>query len=663
MTAREKPLFALAEQLDSLQLADAKQEALTAYLQETVDTLEAQRNSTKPSPDALLPEEETEPSSTEDESATDEEHVFLDWITKRSMQVSKKPLERLPCANVKAEEDWRCDKEGKMACTACKLVSYCSKECQREHWRHHKQDCKDPIRFLDWKPAWIRGSRTPIFTSNSAARAITEEQRQFGLGLQIWGTIPAMDTLNLANNEGVSASQSNLALAYVASGDLKNVLRTVNELPSDFSGELTVLVNDHDPIVALRNVLLLMILGNIENINQAADIALHLWASTFIQTQHTLIYSRASLEFKQALQKDDLFSIKIGNNSTVSGMVSEVTKDILPHYTHYDMPFEEASTELDRVRFEPTRVDRHHRIYCRLEPSHRLSFLEYRRFGIVFPFGAPHSMSAPNKFLFSPDGQWLQDDMASPLESWNVEDVIAGGKAHGAQSADLYGCLYFYLSDQLRTFARRLRKFKISFKVLTEDVRDLSKNLTTGLYESIGLPKDTVFDRIDVSDMIDAEFVGIPNILEDWAPFLNKANQYSAILGHSTSWVPKQHNSQPGDADIKLLTPLLIKMDRIGGQNNSHPDLMPAWFKYYVALYDNSSAFEEYLKKQGTDEAMSKAGVKRRSKHTVIPQRIGARVGDPANALPYFPTDDAWYWNVHVGQALLSERFVEFGLA
>lgn len=37
------------------------------------------------------------------------------------------PLERLPCANVEVEKNRICQLEGTMACSACKLVSYCSK--------------------------------------------------------------------------------------------------------------------------------------------------------------------------------------------------------------------------------------------------------------------------------------------------------------------------------------------------------------------------------------------------------------------------------------------------------------------------------------------------------------------------------------------------------
>lgn len=67
-----------------------------------------------------------------------------------------------------------------------------------------------------------------------------------------------------------------------ASGDLRNVIHTVNGLPENYSGQLTVLLNDGDTFVTLRNLLILQILGTVQDKRVAADTALHLWYSTFI---------------------------------------------------------------------------------------------------------------------------------------------------------------------------------------------------------------------------------------------------------------------------------------------------------------------------------------------------------------------------------------------
>ena len=49
------------------------------------------------------------------------------------------------------------------------------------------------------------------------------------------------------------------------------------------------------------------------------------------------------------------------------------------------------------------------------------------------------------------------------------------------------------------------------------------------------------------------------------------------------------------------------------------PSLFPALWKYFVAIYDNSDAFSKYLKKQGTEDAARKAGIKLKSQHTIVP--------------------------------------------
>ena len=60
-------------------------------------------------------------------------------------------------------------------------------------------------------------------------------------------------------------------------------------------------------------------------------------------------------------------------------------------------------------------------MYAKLRPSHRVAFQEFRRFGIVLPFGAPNAhFNVPNPSLFSPEGKWLQTDYADPLMGWEL---------------------------------------------------------------------------------------------------------------------------------------------------------------------------------------------------------------------------------------------------
>ena len=76
------------------------------------------------------------------------------------------------------------------------------------------------------------------------------------------------------------------------------------------------------------------------------------------------------------------------------------------------------------MRTAPSRRDYRDRMYAGLKPSHRVAFQEYRRFGIVLPFGAINAhFNVPNRSLFSPTGRWLQTDYADPLEGWELVNL------------------------------------------------------------------------------------------------------------------------------------------------------------------------------------------------------------------------------------------------
>lgn len=96
-----------------------------------------------------------------------------------------------------------------------------------------------------------------------------------------------------------------------ASGDIRNVIRTVNALPNDYSGQLTVLLNDLDGVVVARNLLLLAVLGSIDNPSHAAEIALHLWYSAFIPETHVTVLHRIILDIIGQIVEGDSFSLQL----------------------------------------------------------------------------------------------------------------------------------------------------------------------------------------------------------------------------------------------------------------------------------------------------------------------------------------------------------------
>lgn len=162
------------------------------------------------------------------------------------------------------------------------------------------------------------------------------------------------------------------------------------------------------------------------------------------------------------------------------------------------------------------------------------------------------------------------------FNNWNyrIPAIIEAGKAHGARREDLYGCLYFYLSDQLRVFAERLRRFHIEIRMFNEDASDLSQMIRRGHLSKSGVLPSTKFDRIEVSNIIDAEYVGIPGVLETWGPFL-KETKHATLIGSSMNWPMRQKGADASSVDentTSLLTKRLLKKVNVSNPcNQRHP--------------------------------------------------------------------------------------------
>jgi hypothetical protein len=128
------------------------------------------------------------------------------------------------------------------------------------------------------------------------------------------------------------------------------VLLTVNALPLDYSGQLTIVLNDITPPVTLRNLLLLSILAQGHDIKQAADVALHAWYSAFVPGEyHVQILSHA-VKFIQTCESDSTFSMQLGNRVSLKGALSKndlllLASTMMSQYTTAD-----ANEEMHRVR-------------------------------------------------------------------------------------------------------------------------------------------------------------------------------------------------------------------------------------------------------------------------------------------------------------------------
>lgn len=141
----------------------------------------------------------------------------------------------------------------------------------------------------------------------------------------------------------------------------------------------------------------------------------------------------------------------------------------------------------------------------------------------------------------------------------SIPAIIATGKAHGAHPEDIYGCLYFFLREELRTFASRLRTFSSSFTILSVHACQLPRVIHENLLSEFKLPSSIKFDRIDVSNILDANYVGLRDVLTLWGPLL-EGSRSAAIVGYFMNWAIFQNAGSATTADGDVMKRLVLRV-------------------------------------------------------------------------------------------------------
>ncbi|KIY66936.1 hypothetical protein CYLTODRAFT_444342 [Cylindrobasidium torrendii FP15055 ss-10] len=585
------------------------------------------------------------------------------------------PIGIISCANYNLRERRFCNKAGTRACSECKLVKYCGHACQMQHWRQHKRDCNNILNSEIWKPDWILEGRIPSFIT------ATESHTQFGFGMILWGNMPAVDILNLAHNEGLDSARD-FSLLFAACGDLRNVIRTVNELPDDYSGELSIVLNDFNPFIMARNLIILLILTTIETLDTetACEHALHLWYSIF-QPQSYIndVAYHITRQITKLIPNPDV-PLKLTATSTLQCHFDRETWGVLgKNIVNSDLQPTDASNAFNAVMNTPERVDYAHRYYAKLKPSHRLAAARWRAHGLVLPFGevnAHHNI--PNSWFFHQDerGQINLNfsDQANPLHGWDLESILEAGKAHGVPESDILGAGFFYIKDQLMEFARRLRRFKVKFTLFDDNALILPKVMAS---EPL-VPK--AFDRIEVSNIVDVNYCKVAPVLDTFGPLLRSTNPHATLVGLFMNWTLEKPTSGSAASGLSPKDKFSRSLDRMDKQlpgfskdllmrsaKNMMGSLRPtideniSHIMHNIdAFHDSSREFLEFLGRFGAPKAARKAGLRMRQINTIVPPRLYAPLGSRFDAVVEVKDEEHWYLMATVDGCTFNERYVEW---
>ncbi|KZP04276.1 hypothetical protein FIBSPDRAFT_767683 [Athelia psychrophila] len=423
------------------------------------------------------------------------------------------------------------------------LVKYCGKACQLAHWSKHRQDCRHPQLKADWQPAWVTENRSPAFIGGGPP--ITQFGRRANQNATyVWGNVTAIDCLNVARNEGSAARSADFKLCFAASGDIRNLVQTINGLPSDYSGKCDILFNDKNSIVANRNwIILYTLLQPTIPIPGAADLAAHFMYSAALSPVASAHLNRcvSILYGQQIIQDGQTFAMGSlptrGEGALHMMAITEEMKDFLrmPLSTY---KFEDAMKSMHSAMLHPSRVDYRDRHLDGLTPGHRMAWTRHTQTGVLGPHSADTThLIEPNRLLFDADGEWLTLDNANPLQGWDVSAVLASGQRHGINPQDIYGCLFFHVKDEFEEFARRIERFNINIHLTQLDARVVSRMIPQDFIKPFS---SGCFDRIETSNL--ADYIGPTDVIDCWAPLLNRRNKHATLLMYFMNW----HVRQPG---------------------------------------------------------------------------------------------------------------------
>ncbi|KAF5534428.1 hypothetical protein FPHYL_13431 [Fusarium phyllophilum] len=389
----------------------------------------------------------------------------------------------LPCANC-STDGISCKNTGKSSCANCRLVVYCSSECQIAHWPIHKIDCKSALNSDTWKPGWILQNRTPAFAPGGQV----PPNKSLGGDTWIFGSVPALDVLKLDGNEGESY-QGKLSLLFAASGDLRNVVKTIAQLPPSGAQPIDITINDRDLNIVGRNAIILLIALTSDDDKQAVDCIIHMWYSSFIRKSDQVVLEQRIRPLIQA--------------------VCDKTKD---------KPANRILGKTWAVTLAESQRDFLDRVYVFLPPSHRVAKQRFHEDGVLQPFGAGRGeFTVPNPTLFHSPFSWPMEYSCEPLHGWPAKDVEM--TQHGPATSDIYGRLFSYLCSVLKDFMSRMANKRISFQLLHLNANDLLDHLRKGS-----------FDRIEVSSISDKFYLGVNMTVAMMAPLLRS----STVNPHAT---------------------------------------------------------------------------------------------------------------------------------
>ncbi|CZR50286.1 uncharacterized protein PAC_00158 [Phialocephala subalpina] len=513
-----------------------------------------------------------------------------------------------------------CERQGERACGNCLLLVYCGPECQKAHWPQHKKVCKSPMSKESWRPAWDLEGREPPWAATAVRKNL---HNPFGENKYLWGNTPALDVLNLEQNEGLG-HQEDLSLLFAASGDWRHVVKTIASLPDGITHQIRITMNDLDFHVVARNTILLLLAlttTSTSTIEQTAEVLIHVWYSSSIPSS---VMSTLQDRVKPLIAE---VCKKIANKSPDSilgktwdfpaGQTFRLVlkkKDWLQLLGFFEVPeglsWEEAARIRKAVTLAPERVDYRDRWYFKETlPFMRIAKQRFQEDGMLLPFGHPRiGFNTPNPTLFRNSKTWPMDDKSEPSCGWPIMDVQ---RTSSPAPRDWYGKLFVHLHEVLRRFQGNLKKVRVNFVLYNVNVKELPQHLHMNKYS-----------RIETANICDGGYLGIRNTLDILSPFLQspRENPHATFITtfiNAVKEAVKRGNPMDENPNMEFLLKYLAPPRIMPFAAEHDANMLRIWDARDSAL-DADKFFDRYMKFCNFEQLSVDLGVEMKATHTVI---------------------------------------------
>ncbi|PQE06221.1 MYND finger family protein [Rutstroemia sp. NJR-2017a BBW] len=537
--------------------------------------------------------------------------------------MSEPSQEQFTCANTEQIIDGNptpCKQHALRVCNGCFLVQV----------GFESRKAMSPLMKKTWRPQYDIEKRTPAFIDqDNIPESLTTPYKRYGMMKYFWGNVPAIDVLNCSKNEGVNI-QKELHFLFAASGDIRNIIKTLVSLPDTYNGRCEVVINDRDFDIVARNIVLLLT-AIVFDPREAADMMLHVWYSAFI-TESIMgnLQNRVLPLFEDVCSKiqsrpEDSLQSKTWSfgTQTLSLVLPKKSWDRLPSYLK--VPEGLSKTKAQDLMMEttlaPSRRDYIERAFFTRPPAWRVCAQKFRKDGILLPFGQSRKeFTVPNPTFFQNVDFWPMMDSADPIEGWSVKEFTS---VRRIARDDINGSLYYYLKGLIHSFCHCVKRLDIRFQLFELNAVDLPHTMAMR-----GI-SNHYFDRIEtdltkVSNIGDRGYLGPENLLKTFSPLLKRKSQnpHATILGLFLNAARECLTTEdellfmPGEAQ-QLLKYMPTSRDSLTNRTHGNADTV----KFANALgffRDYDMLFERFMEECSLEQVSEAAGLRIKKDNTLV---------------------------------------------